>query len=88
MTADLASYTDIREAINSPDPVVFYHCGKLVYDEVPCGVTTERAWPTTRPGADHLAVDTMPTLLELAGVNIPDERMVILLQGVASLVPV
>lgn len=43
VTSDLETHTDIYDAINSPEPVVFYHYDKLVYNEVPYGVTTAQA---------------------------------------------
>jgi len=41
---DLPTYTDINEAIDSPEPVVFHHYDKLNYDdEISVGVTTAQA---------------------------------------------
>lgn len=40
---DLPRYTDIRDAIDSPEPVVFHHYEALEYDDIPVGVTTAQA---------------------------------------------
>lgn len=40
---DLDTYTNIADAIASPEPVVFHHYEQLVYDDVPYGVTTAQS---------------------------------------------
>ncbi|WP_283637933.1 PdxA family dehydrogenase [Marinovum algicola] len=43
ISTDLPSFSDIEEAIASPEPVVFHHYDKLIYGDIPVGVTTAQA---------------------------------------------
>ncbi|WP_417729573.1 PdxA family dehydrogenase [Roseovarius sp.] len=43
VVTDLPRFTDIEAAIDSPDPVVFYHYEKLQYGDIEVGVTSAQA---------------------------------------------
>lgn len=43
IATDLPRYTDFRDAIDSPEPVVFHHYEKLEFDDIKVGVTTAQA---------------------------------------------